>query len=458
KINDATQKREQRSVFVPSTHAKGRMDVDSEDDDDNTQLFSWNDNEHSTDKGTKRKTNSGGKLSDWGGLEDTDEAARIVARKARFQTGKNSSKNARFVTLANQSGRTSTNALHSADDASSNSNLSNTNALPERLDWHALRVIGTCKKLEKSYLRLTSVKLFAPEPSEVRDEETCHKVFRMLLNRWRSQRDYAYVGDQFKSLRQDLKVQHIRNQLTVDVYESNARICLEVGDLSEYNQCQSQLKELYKLSESFRHNFVEFLCYRLLYFAITRNSAGILETLKVNASYRRHPQVNLLFFFFFFANCERISEKKLNNKILQVVKIRSIIDTLQSMNYVKFFRLYKTTPHHIQCMLNQILHKTRYRTLVYICNAYGQTQYSVEAITEILGFENKTQCMDYLNQSGIKLKHVQSLDWIDCKLSRATLREFIPKSNDDKLGITHGSLYHEKESEKCTLEKFLLKS
>jgi len=244
-------------------------------------------------------------------------------------------------------------------------------------------------------------------------------------------RDYAYVGDQFKSLRQDLKVQHIRNQLTVDVYESNARISLEVGDLSEYNQCQSQLKELYKLSESFRNNFVEFLCYRLLYFAVTRNSVGIRDTLKASASFRRYPQV---------------------------MQVRSVIDALQSMNYVKLFHLYKTSPHYIQCMLNQIVHKTRYRSLVYICTAYGQTQYSVEKLAQTLGFDNKTQCVEYLKQSGIRFKNSSRFDWVDCKTSKTTIREFIPKSNDDQLGVTHGSLYLDKESQKSSLQNFLRKS
>lgn len=42
--------------------------------------------------------------------------------------------------------------------------------------------------------------------------------------------------DQMKAIRQDLVIQHINNEFAIKVYEKNARMSLEVGDLNEFNQ------------------------------------------------------------------------------------------------------------------------------------------------------------------------------------------------------------------------------
>eukprot|EP01018_Ginkgo_biloba_P032102 Gb_01094 [translate_table: standard] len=80
----------------------------------------------------------------------------------------------------------------------------------EDIDWDSLTVKGTCQEIEKCYLRLTS----APDPNTVRPEEVLQKALVMVKN---STKNYLYKCEQLKSIRQDLTVQRIRNELTAKV-------------------------------------------------------------------------------------------------------------------------------------------------------------------------------------------------------------------------------------------------
>lgn len=53
-------------------------------------------------------------------------------------------------------------------------------------------------------------------------------------------------------------------EFTVDVYEFHARVALESCDLNEYNQCQTQLKQMY--ASGLKGSEMEFIAYRVLYY------------------------------------------------------------------------------------------------------------------------------------------------------------------------------------------------
>ena len=108
-------------------------------------------------------------------------------------------------------------------------------------------MVGTCQKLEKNFLRLTSVSdrrtIYAllideyfqeADPATIRPLAVLERAFSFVMNKYRLNKDWSYIGDQLRSIRQDLMVQSIRNDLTVLVYEENARIALEmVGRLND---------------------------------------------------------------------------------------------------------------------------------------------------------------------------------------------------------------------------------
>ncbi|KAF2275616.1 uncharacterized protein EI97DRAFT_474943 [Westerdykella ornata] len=225
-------------------------------------------------------------------------------------------------------------------------------------------IVGTNMSLEKSYFRLTA----PPKPETVRPQHVLEKTLDMLRKKWKSEKNYNYICNQFKSLRQDLTVQHIKNSFTVRVYETHARIALEKGDLGEYNQCQTQLKGLY--AQGLGGHPGEFLAYRILYFVYTCNKTDMNDLL-----------------------AELTIADKSKAEVKHALDVRS---SLAVGNYHKFFRLYLDAPNMGAYLMDMFIERERLHALANISRGYISVP--LRFVTDELGFENDKECEQFLQE------------------------------------------------------------
>jgi len=257
----------------------------------------------------------------------------------------------------------------------SNTNYQTSFIEDRELDWDAFTVKGTSQELEKQYLRLTS----APDPSTVRPETILKKSFQMLKDKWIKSPDYLYTCEQLKSVRQDLTVQRIKNEFTVEVYEYHARLALENNDLGEFNQCQSQLKALYL--ENISGNKMEFLAYRLLYFVHQNNFSDITAFL-----------------------AELSQDEAADSAVLHALQVR---EAIALSNYHKLFKLYQTVPNKGIYLMNLFIPTQRISALQVITKAYKPTNVPISWI------QSELVCTDDDEDSFVKF--LQEHGAITCK-------------------------------------------
>ena len=200
------------------------------------------------------------------------------------------------------------------------------------------RLVGINTDLEKDYYRLTS----DPKPELVRPQDVLEKSLVLVTQKWATERRYNYVKSQLKSIRQDLVVQHIKNSFTIEVYKTHARIALEMSDLGEYNQCQTQLHTLHKHMR--KRLPTEFIAYRILYFILTKNGPAMNDVvLEINDDERKDAAVK------------------------NALDIRSAI---AQGNYYRFFRLCKDIPNLGHYLVQSFMSRQRLAALANYAKTY----------------------------------------------------------------------------------------
>ena len=170
-----------------------------------------------------------------------------------------------------------------------------------------------------------------------------------------------------------MTIQRIENDLTLSVYETHARIALENGDISEFNQCQSRLKSLYE--EGIEGDSMEFTAYRILY---------NIKNIDKDCS----PMVDSL---------QSLTENEMNDPAIKhAMQIRKCI---AMKNYHQFFLLYKKAPKWGIYIINQYVTPQRLLGLKTMCKIF-RPSVSLDYVKKELDFPTMQNCISFIKERG----------------------------------------------------------
>lgn len=284
-------------------------------------------------------------------------------------------------------------------------------------------IVGTLEALEKRYLRLTS----APDPSTVRPEHVLEKCLAYVTKKFKTtNKQYLYINDQLKAIRQDLTVQHIKNEFAMKVYEHHGRIAIENNDLGEFNQCLSQLRHLYSLNnaeDNYQRTY-EFQCYQVLYFLVLGNNAGInaisLELLDRDSS----------------TDATKLSRRYTQSREC-LYKAIELLRIMTEGNYYQFFLTYAWFRQQtfIPCAFAFIdkflVTKERVIAMHTISKAYKKLHTAF--LIQQLRFEDQTEFVSFCQDFGLD-DFIHSEEF-DCGAARLKLQAIVSEGRFKKVDI-----------------------
>ena len=284
----------------------------------------------------------------------------------------------------------------------------------------ASAIIGTCKDLEKRYLRLTS----APDASTVRPLHVLKKSLDFVLEKFKKEDSYLYICDQLKAIRQDLTVQCIRNHFTVHVYESHARIALQkVGCSCKHKfACYlfffSHIRAIMRSSINAKANWGTFtLNWKL------RKPRSSLHTTFSTTSSRRTLRVSscpLLFSLWCLTDLSTTEIQALlqglTDQDRQDERVRFALEVRKAWslgNYCKLCRLYSKAPGMSGNIMDWFMSRERKKALKVLVKSY-RPSLPISFIQSSLGFSQQ-DCLSFLSQ--FEIKYLDK-DNVDCKTSQ----------------------------------------
>lgn len=295
------------------------------------------------------------------------------------------------------------------------------------------KFVGTSQELEKPYLRLTTY----PKAELVRPLDVLINSLAHIKSKYYQEEDFDWANEQLKSVRQDITVQRLRNKFVLEVYETHARILLEHGDLSEFNQCQTMIRCLTTtgglddpqdssingmvndntkngemdgededdVTQSEEHAD-EFRAYHLLY-ALVQNSWDDLTKALLHSRIESPDEESD------DESCKTSSTRH----ALKVVK--AVIHN----DYRAFFKLYESAPHMSAYLMDFLVKRMRDKAYERIISAYRPT-ISVEHFREALEFKDMCETREFLKTKGATFLTPPTGEppfYVDCRASSSTV-------------------------------------
>jgi len=173
-----------------------------------------------------------------------------------------------------------------------------------------------------------------------------------------------------------LTVQNIKTAFTTEVYETHARIALEMRDLATFSQCLLVVSSLYE--NGIEGHRLEFISYGILYaLHLNDKKSVILHT-------------------------QSLSPEDLKNK--NVSHAMEVVKAAEKGNYHQFFSLYLDSPNMSDFILDLMLDNMRKRALKTITTVYKDPVPISKICTELL-FKNKQECYHFLATTEHKFDH-----------------------------------------------------
>ncbi|CAD2083727.1 conserved Plasmodium protein, unknown function [Plasmodium vinckei lentum] len=297
--------------------------------------------------------------------------------------------------------------------------------------------VGECKNIQKFFFRLTSL----PETKNVRSFSVLKCTYAYILYKYNIDKNYKYVNEQFRSMRQDLNIQNIFHHDVINIYETNIRICIVNNDLFQFLQCINKLFELYQRL-NIKKSKVEFLCYKLIYLTLQNmHQEFIVEYLTLSEEEKNNSNIQLCYYLneciknkMYLININMISPLNeeenheyiyyrvfVNNHILAylptLMSISENADLNVNIDSLSAFVNEHSDPSRLENIQNDVimtdnnvikmpyltnylivLFLPKYRLLALINICKTSIKVNISTLTKLLNFENDNECLKFLNE------------------------------------------------------------